>query len=141
MTMPAMGSTPCPLNGTTPDPSTRASTGTAPAARASITHGSDRRGTPIRPCAVTDATTNISPTNANDHHGDRSAAAITSDTTDSCTTAREAAVNWSRSTPSFPAYDAVIATATSRTRTTASRRSGCGVAVAASTTPRNATDA
>ena len=137
ITMPATGMTPAPLNGTTPEASDSTSTGSAPAATAAPTHTTCRRSTSSRRADVSVATTYISPTKASDHHTDASAAAMTSETTASCSTARTAAVTWSRPAPSRPTYDAATASPTSATSTRASRRSGSGVEVVArSSTPR-----
>src|SRR5664279_5227465 len=130
---------PGPLNGTTPEPRISASTGSTPAPIATPIQGSCRRGTPIRPAEVNVATVNIKKANAIDHPTEASAAAMTRDTTPSWTTARMLAVSWSRPTPSRPTYDAVIATATSTTSTTANGQPGVGAELlplaAACTTP------
>ncbi len=75
------------------------------------------------------ATANITATKASDSHTLARAAAMTRDTSASCTTARRAAVGYSRWVPSRPSTAAATAIATSATRTTASRQSGVTAAV------------
>ena len=91
-TMPAIGMMPGPLNGTTPEAKISARTGTIPLAMARPTHGICARGVLSRPVEVTVATTNISSTKARESQTLARAAVITSETRDSCTTARRAAV-------------------------------------------------
>ncbi len=95
-----------------------------PQAMASPTQGSCARGTRSRPVDVQVATANISSTNASDSHTLASAAAMNRDTSASCTTARRAAVGYSRWVPSRPMTAAATATTTSATSTTASLQSG-----------------
>ena len=80
----------------------------------------------MRRCAVAVATANMSPANADDHHSDSSTAAMTRAAAASCTTARQAAVTWSRPTPKPANRDVEAATTTRTTTTTASFQSVSG---------------
>ncbi|GAA3581828.1 hypothetical protein GCM10022222_78210 [Amycolatopsis ultiminotia] len=101
MTIPAIGTTAIGRAGTTPEPSTRASTGATPEASASATQPTCRRA-PIRAAEVPAAIANIASTNSPVSQPERRITVITSETSASCATARTAATTTARPCPNPP---------------------------------------
>ncbi|GAB4585761.1 hypothetical protein Ntsu_35930 [Nocardia sp. IFM 10818] len=89
-TIPPIGTTATPVNGTTPLTRIGVSVATAPTPMDTVTHAPDHPA-PLRRAAVTTAAPNMTPSTNTDDHNRDNATANTNATTVSCPTARTAA--------------------------------------------------
>jgi hypothetical protein len=126
ITMPPIGTTATPRNGTTPEARISTSTGTAPPASATPTHQPERPADARRALVAT-ATVSISATKAAEVPSRISTAVTSADTAASCTAARSAARSTPPACPRRPAALTATATATSAATTSASRIPGSAI--------------